>query len=120
MKETQLEIIIPNLKILINKSLTKEKSILASKDFIRIIKNLNLKKVCFDITDLIFNETISEVEFESTFNIIDIDNLLYGLYEIYKFITSKINLTKLEKNKIRKIILEFDDELDNEQILGLF
>ena len=124
MDKSLTELINKNLKILINKSISKEKSILASKDFIQKIKDKDLRKTCSIITNLIFNEEIVEVEFESTFYIIDIDCLLYGLYEIYKYIISKVRLSDKQNDKIISIILSFSNnqvynELYNE-IIKLF
>lgn len=110
------ELINNNLKILINKSTSEEKSILASKDFIQKIKYQNLRRACVIITDLIFNETMVEVEFESTFSIIDIDCLSYGLYEIYKYIISRVVLSKNENEKIMSIILSYIEDLEYNSI----
>jgi len=101
-----------SLKILINKSASQEKSILASVDFIKTIENMNLKKACFLITDLIFKEKITNniSNFEATFNIIDFDYLLYGLHKIYCFILSKIKLTSKEKQRIVHIINNFAND----------
>lgn len=110
------ELINNNLKILINKSTSEEKSILASKDFIQKIKDQNLRKTCLIITDLIFNEKIVEVEFESTFSVIDIDCLAYGLYEIYKYIISRVKLSKKQNDKIMSIILSYIEDLEYNSI----
>lgn len=132
MSESINEIVKNNLKILINKSLTKERSINAATDFIKKIENLNLSKVCIHITKLIFNEeicipqTAGRINADYVFSIIDMDSLIFGLYKIYKYILNKVKLSKKEKNENVKIILEYiKEDPDNENqiyenILQLF
>jgi len=125
-----------NLKILVNKSVNITRSKLAASDMIRNIEKLNLTEVCFYITRLIFNEEIiqpqkaGDINESYTFSIIDMDELIFGLFLVYKNILSKVKLSKLEKQKNRNIILRyieenkiFDPDNNNpnyEKILNLF
>lgn len=125
-----------NLKTLVNKSTNISRSKLAAKDMIKNIEKLNLTKVCFYITKLIFDEEIIEpqkagyINESYTFNIIDMDELVSGLLIVYKYILANVKLSDFEKEKNRNIILKFieDNEIhdpDNDnpnyrKILNLF
>jgi len=112
-----------NLKILINKSTDKNKSINASKDFIRQTDSLNLSKVCVNVTKLIFNEEIcsfqkpGEINEAYAFQLIDHDSLSHGLLKIYDHILKHIKLEedkrKTCKNYISNYIIEYGQYDDN-------